>query len=91
MAEDARIEELAKIKRQEEANNARVIRLEEQLNAAKKRMLAVANEITSLGYDPKTFEQEVIKLDAKFTEDLAKYRTEVQEQSEKISEIEAQL
>ena len=91
MAVDTRIEDFEAAKKQHEANNAKLIRLDEQYNNAKKKLKGVVDEIVALGYDPKTFDVEVQRLDTAFTEDLSKYKAEVAAQTQAIKDIEASL
>lgn len=91
MAEDTRLADFTRAQKQAEANNTVRIRLEEKLEAATKRLRELVGEIKALGYDPKTFEQDVAALDEQATSQLRDYQAAVQAQTVALQAIEAQL
>jgi uncharacterized protein (UPF0335 family) len=88
--EDAKTRFL-RLKEENNKNQARKIRLEEQMRAAKKQLVDVMDEIKGLGIDPKNIGEVLKEKEAELENALASLESEVSKASEALSSIEDKL
>jgi archaellum component FlaC len=88
MAEDQRIQEFTQACAQHDENKSTRIRLEEKLGGAKKNLQGTVEKIKKLGYDPKTFEQDISQLDEQLTKEVSEFTQQVKEEASALQTIE---
>ena len=85
------LSEFMSLNKQNEENSKKRIRLEERLESFKKALAAKVKEIEAAGFDPRTLDKEVSRMEEELAKDMAEYAAAVDAETRALEGIEALL
>ena len=85
------LSEFMSLNKQNEENSKKRIRLEERLESFKKALAAKVKEIEVAGFDPRTLDKEVSRMEEELAKDMAEYAAAVDAETRALEGIEALL